>query len=81
MGEAVLSLMKGRTAYTLSRVSRTRRYKGQAKQDVAESAEVLAEIERQMDDVQRRFEGELHRISNKWNQYCERGSRSSCNPL
>jgi hypothetical protein len=66
-GEAVLSLLKGRTAYTLSRVSRTRRYKGQAESDVSESYAVLAEIEAQMDDVQRRFEFELQKISDKWN--------------
>lgn len=67
-GEAVLSLLKGRTAYTLSRVSRTRRYKGQAQEDVSESYAVLAEVEAQMDDVQRRFEYELQKISDKWNQ-------------
>ena len=67
-GEAVLSLLKGRTAYTLSRVSRTRRYKGQAQEDVSESYAVLAEIEAQMDDVQRRFESELQKISDKWNR-------------
>jgi hypothetical protein len=66
-GEAVLSLLKGRTAYTLSRVSRTRRYKGQAESDVSESYAVLSEIEAQMDDVQHRFEYELQKISDKWN--------------
>lgn len=68
MGEAVFSLMKGRTAYTLSRVSRARRYKGQAKEDIHESNAVLAEIENQMDALQQRFEQELHRINQKWNQ-------------
>ncbi len=66
-GEAVLSLLKGRTAYTLSRVSRTRRYKGQAREDVSESNEVLAELDREMDELQRKFEYELHKISQKWN--------------
>ncbi|MCB9438180.1 MAG: ATP-binding protein [Anaerolineales bacterium] len=68
MGEAVFSLLKGRTAYTLSRVSRARRYKGQAKEDISESNEVLIEIENQMDELQRRFEYELQRINQKWNQ-------------
>src|SRR5690606_39899367 len=45
-GEAALSLLNGRTAYTLSRVSRARRYKGQAQEGVRESHEVMGDIDR-----------------------------------
>ncbi len=68
LGEAVVSLMKGHTAYTLSRVSRARRYKGQAKGDVAESNAVIREVEVEMDAAQQRFEYELQQINAKWKQ-------------
>lgn len=68
MGEAALSLLKGRTAYTLSRVSRTRRYKGQAQESIVESNEVLREIEIEMNELQDRYERELQNVSQKWNQ-------------
>lgn len=66
IGEAAISLLQGRTTYTLSRVSRVRRFQEQARRDVSESEEVLAEIERQMDDLQKRFETEIARINDKW---------------
>jgi hypothetical protein len=68
MGEAVLSLLQGRTAYTLSRVTRTRRYKGQAREDISESNEVLRETEQDIQTLQARFERELANINEKWNQ-------------
>ncbi|GIK63784.1 MAG: hypothetical protein BroJett018_15780 [Chloroflexota bacterium] len=68
LGEAVVSLMRGHTAYTLSRVSRARRYKGQAKGDVAESNAVIREVEAEMDAAQQRFEYELQQINAKWKQ-------------
>ena len=66
MGEAALSLLRGRTTYTLSRVSRVRRYQEQAKKDVSESEQVLSEITGQMDELQQRFEIEIGRINDKW---------------
>ncbi|MBN1964042.1 MAG: DUF87 domain-containing protein [Anaerolineae bacterium] len=65
-GEAVLSLLRGRTTYTLSRVSRTRRYKGQAKEQVYEAESIIAELEAQLDDLQARLEEELAAINAKW---------------
>jgi hypothetical protein len=65
-GEAALSLLRGRTTYTLSRVSRTRRYKGQAREDVMEGEQVIAELEAQLDETQYRMEQELARINDKW---------------
>lgn len=66
--EAALSLLRGRTAYTLSRVSRTRRYKGQAKEDVYESEQVIAELEADIERTRAKLEGELHRSNQKWLQ-------------
>lgn len=68
LGEAVVSLMQGRTAYTLSRVSRARRYKGQAKEGLSESNAVLQEIDAEMDALQQRFEYELQQVNAKWKQ-------------
>ncbi len=67
-GEAALSLLRGRTTYTLSRVSRTRRYKGQAREDVYEAEQVIAELERKLDETQYQMEEEMRRSSDKWLQ-------------
>jgi hypothetical protein len=65
-GEAALSLLRGRTTYTLSRVSRTRRYKTQAREDVFESEQIISELEAQLDETQYRMEQELAQINDKW---------------
>jgi hypothetical protein len=67
-GEAVLSLLRGRTTYTLSRVSRTRRYKGQAQEDIYEAEQIIAELEQQLDEIQYRLEQELAAVNDKWGQ-------------
>ena len=55
-GEAVMSLLKGRTAYTLSRMSRARRYKTQAQYrssvNEAQINSLLAEIEAKENELQ-----------------------------
>lgn len=66
MGEAFMSLLRGRTSYTLSRVARARRYKGLAQEDLSESEVVLQEIEEDMDQLQGQFEHELAKIQEKW---------------
>ena len=65
-GEALLSLLRGRTTYTLSRVSRVRRYKGQAREDVYEAEQVIAELEQELDELQYAMEDELARFNDKW---------------
>lgn len=67
-GEAALSLLNGRTAYTLSRVSRARRYKGQAQEGVRESHEVMGDLEVEMNELQKRYEYELAQVNDKWNR-------------
>jgi hypothetical protein len=55
-GEAVMSLLKGRTAYTLSRMSRARRYKKQAQYrsstNEAQINSLLAEVEAKEKELQ-----------------------------
>jgi hypothetical protein len=65
-GEAVLSLLRGRTTYTLSRVSRARRYKGNIQDGVYESEAMIADIEDQMEILQQRMEQELAQVNAKW---------------
>ncbi|MBI5961124.1 MAG: hypothetical protein HY866_20475, partial [Chloroflexi bacterium] len=67
-GEAVLSLLKGRTTYTLSRVSRSRRYKDQARESVYGAEQVIAELEAEIEETQAKMEDELHLINEKWAQ-------------
>ncbi len=66
MGEAALSLLRGRTTYTLSRVSRTRRYKNQASEGVFEAEQVIAELEAEMEETQMKMEDDLRRVNDKW---------------
>lgn len=67
-GEALLSLLRGRTTYTLSRTSRARRYTRQTEEDLTESQQVIQELDREMDELERRFEGELRAVNEKWAQ-------------
>lgn len=65
-GEAVLSIFKGRTNYTLSRMSRATRYKRQAEADIEESREVIQEIESEMLTLEQEYEQQLQDINDKW---------------
>lgn len=67
-GEALLSLTKGRTNYTLSRMSRASRYKRQTEQDIEQSRQVIGEIERDMYDLQQEYEQKLNEVNNRWGQ-------------
>lgn len=79
-GEALLSLWKGRTNYTLSRMSRASRYKRQTKEDIQESYEVLEDIELEMDDLEQEFEGVLAGINDRWSQVAERAEEYVISP-
>ena len=70
-GEALLSLWKGRTNYTLSRMSRTGRYKRQTKEDMAESYEYLEELEQELGDLEQEFEVALTALNDKWTKIAE----------
>jgi hypothetical protein len=65
-GESILSLLKGRTTYTLSRTSRANRYTQQTREDLRESEEVLAEIEGEMQRTEEQFQAELKVVNDKW---------------
>jgi hypothetical protein len=65
-GEAFLSLLRGRTTYTLSRTSRARRFTRQTEEDLQESVDVLRQLDAEMDAVEQRFEQELKAVNEKW---------------
>ncbi len=65
-GEALLSLLKGRTTYTLSRTSRARRFTRQTEEDLSESKEVIDRIQDEMDQLEVRFEQELSSVNERW---------------
>jgi len=65
-GEAVLSIFKGRTNYTLSRMSRTTRMKRQTEAEIEESRDVLDELEREMLDLEQEYEHKLQEVNDRW---------------
>jgi len=67
-GEALYSLFKGRTNYTLSRMSRATRYRKQTKEDIRESHEFIDRMEQEMSELEQEFEAELEKINQKWVQ-------------
>jgi hypothetical protein len=65
-GEAVYGLFKGRLGYALSRTTRSTRLRRQAKEELTESEQVIAELEEKLDDLQKRFEAEIQMVNDKW---------------
>jgi vacuolar-type H+-ATPase subunit H len=65
-GEAVLSLLQGRTAYTLSRMSRSALYRKRSQGDVAEFEQALAEADKKIAAAEQEFQGALQQVNDKW---------------
>ncbi len=65
-GEAMFSLMRGRTNYTVSRMSRATRYRRQTQEDLTESQIAIREIEEEMDRTEQEYEGVLRDINERW---------------
>ncbi|HLY29241.1 MAG TPA: DUF87 domain-containing protein [Aggregatilineales bacterium] len=65
-GEAVLGLLKGRTTFTLSRMSRTRRYKTQAQERTVGTEADLADLEEEMKKRQQELQDALKEVNDKW---------------
>jgi len=65
-GEAMMSLLRGRTSYTLSRMSRTRRYRQQSHDEVYEAEQRISELEAQLEQAQAAMESELRAIHDRW---------------
>jgi hypothetical protein len=80
-GEAALSLFRGRTTYTLSRYSRTQRYSRQAKADIVESEQEIADIEADIEDITRQMEHALQQANEKWARVAAEAEEYKLSPL
>ena len=67
-GEAVLGLLKGRSAFTLSRMSRSETYRQRSLGQVELYEHDLQALNAEMDETRRRFEAELAALNQKWAQ-------------
>jgi septin family protein len=65
-GEAIISLFKGRTAYTLSRSSRVTRFRRQAGEQLTESEQQIVEYEQALETLQQRFNQEIQTVNERW---------------
>ncbi len=65
-GEALTSILRGYTNYTLTRMSRAKRYRDQQVEDVAESQMAIRDLEQKMGRLEQEFEETLKAINDKW---------------
>jgi len=80
-GEAVMSLMRGKTAYTLSRMSRARRYKKQAQERAIGGEQDLIALEEQIEAKQKELQNELQAINAKWAKTAQAASEYKVKPF
>lgn len=80
-GEAVMSLMKGRTAYTLSRMSRARRYKKQAQERAIGSEQDVISLEEQIEAKKSELQNELQAINAKWAKIAQQTEEYKVKPF
>ncbi|MGQ9888805.1 MAG: hypothetical protein ACUVSX_09985, partial [Aggregatilineales bacterium] len=80
-GEALLSLLRGRTTYTLSRSSRASRWTRQTKEDLRESREVIREIEAEMQRLEQQFGKQLEEINDRWARIAADIQEQTVSPL
>jgi hypothetical protein len=65
-GEAILSLLNRRTAYTLSRMSRASLYRKQSKSDIDEFEQMLGDLEQEAAALQEEFQGVVREVNERW---------------
>ncbi len=65
-GEAILSLLKGRTAYTLSRMARASLWRNRSRGELTLYQQGLAEIDDKMAKAEQEFENALREINERW---------------
>jgi hypothetical protein len=65
-GEAIMSLLKGRTTYTLSRMSRARRYKKQAAEKTYSTEQNISDLEDEIERLQQQLQDALRGVNDKW---------------
>jgi hypothetical protein len=65
-GEAILSIFKGQTNYTVSRMSRAGRMSRQTEIDINENRQIIGELEGQMVQLEREYTGVMQQTIDKW---------------
>lgn len=80
-GEAIFSLMQGRTAYTLSRMSRARRYKKEAQEQVIAGQSEIDQMENDIENKQQELQVALKAVDDKWTQIAGQVQETKLTPL
>jgi paraquat-inducible protein B len=65
-GEAILSLLRGRTTYTLSRMARAQVYRNRSKGELELYQHGIAAVQEKMARAEQEFEAALHEINQRW---------------
>ena len=65
-GEAILSLLKGRTTYTLSRMARAQIFRDRSKGELAIYQQGVAAVDDKMAKAEQEFEAALQQINQRW---------------
>ncbi len=80
-GEALLSLFRGRTNYTLSRMSRASRFRRQSGTSVKEDRFMIEQIEDEMTVLEAEYEGVLKQVGDKWTAIASQRQQYPISPL
>ncbi|MBX3083323.1 MAG: DUF87 domain-containing protein [Anaerolineae bacterium] len=80
-GEAVMGLLKGHTAYTLSRMSRARRYKKQAAERTSVTEQNVYDLEDQIERAQEQLADALREVNDKWAKVASTVEEVKISPL
>jgi len=80
-GEALLSLFRGRTNYTLSRMSRASRFRRQSGTSVNEDRFMIEQIEDEMTTLEAEYEGVLKQVADKWAAVASQHQQYPISPL
>jgi hypothetical protein len=79
--ESGLSLIKGNTKYTLSRMTGTARQTRRVQENLRESQDVLSDIDRQVEQLQQEYEQALQQINDKWAKAAAQNQDYTITPL
>jgi hypothetical protein len=80
-GEAVMSLMRGRTSYTLSRMSRTRRFKKAQQERTLAVEQAIIDLEQQMEALQKDVERTLQENNDEWQKVANTADEYKIKPF
>lgn len=79
--ESGLSLLRGHTKYTISRMTSASRQREMVKEDLHESNEVINDLQRQMDAVEQEYEKMLQQLNDRWAQIAAQAQEYVISPF